>query len=471
MVPFVGQSYQLSNRKADVQRTVNMYLKRVESGTGKATYILDSVPGLAYFAGAVGDGQVRGMVCIQGGRAFFVSGVTLYELFEDTSYSSRISMVSATGLVSMVIGRQHIVIADGSSRLYIMTLATNADDSITDVSYTGSVWIDYLGGRYVFGKAGTDQFGWTDIDDPTTIDPLDFATAESSPDGLVKGKVFREELWLFGAQRTEVWRPSSSPDAAFEKNQGVSINIGCAAANTVCVIDNSIFWIGQDENGGAVVYSSSGYAPRRVSTRVVEEQMQSSTDISSASAKCLQYRGDVFVSFQVPGVSTTWCYNAASDSWHEEAEFVDGEFEPSRGVLHMFAFGRHLIGDEEDLIYRLDADLNRNHNDILCRERTSPHSATASLGRVFYSRLRLDCETGTVVDSSTPEVELYYSNDGGHTWSDSMPRSLGVVGQHRKSVQWNRLGSAEDRVWRIRCTDDVKFSIVNVDVQSTPGRS
>jgi hypothetical protein len=38
-------------------------------------------------------------------------------------------------------------------------------------------------------------------------------------------------------------------------------------------------------------------------------------------------------------------------------------------------------------------------------------------------------------------------------------------------VQWNRLGKARDRVWKIRCTDDVAFDIVNVDVQAEEGVS
>jgi hypothetical protein len=55
-VPFVGPSYDLKVRKADVQRSVNMMPTPIESGTGKAKVFLKPVPGLREFS--AGDGDV-----------------------------------------------------------------------------------------------------------------------------------------------------------------------------------------------------------------------------------------------------------------------------------------------------------------------------------------------------------------------------------------------------------------------------
>lgn len=49
-IPFVGGSYALTLRKADVQRSVNWFPSTVESGSGKSPAILQEVPGLALFA-------------------------------------------------------------------------------------------------------------------------------------------------------------------------------------------------------------------------------------------------------------------------------------------------------------------------------------------------------------------------------------------------------------------------------------
>jgi hypothetical protein len=50
MIPFVGPSYQLNTRKADVQRTVNMYVVVKEAPSGKSITYLKSAPGLAVFS-------------------------------------------------------------------------------------------------------------------------------------------------------------------------------------------------------------------------------------------------------------------------------------------------------------------------------------------------------------------------------------------------------------------------------------
>lgn len=50
-IPFVGPSYDLAVKKADVQRSVNLMPTPIESGMGKAPMFLKPVPGLTQFSG------------------------------------------------------------------------------------------------------------------------------------------------------------------------------------------------------------------------------------------------------------------------------------------------------------------------------------------------------------------------------------------------------------------------------------
>ena len=50
MIPFVGPSYQLNTRKADVQKTVNMFVAIREMPSGKTQPYLKSVAGLTVFS-------------------------------------------------------------------------------------------------------------------------------------------------------------------------------------------------------------------------------------------------------------------------------------------------------------------------------------------------------------------------------------------------------------------------------------
>lgn len=60
----VGPSYQLNARKADVQRTVNLFAVQNEAPGGKAVAYLDSIPGLTPFST---DAVVTGFILLENG--------------------------------------------------------------------------------------------------------------------------------------------------------------------------------------------------------------------------------------------------------------------------------------------------------------------------------------------------------------------------------------------------------------------
>jgi hypothetical protein len=95
---FVGGSYALAVRTADVQRAVNLYPALVESTSGKAPAILESIPGLSLFA-TLGM-EVRG-IKQAAGRVFVVAGSTLYELASDGTATSRGTLSTSSGPVDM----------------------------------------------------------------------------------------------------------------------------------------------------------------------------------------------------------------------------------------------------------------------------------------------------------------------------------------------------------------------------------
>ncbi len=78
---------------------------------------------------------------------------------------------------------------------------------------------------------------------------------------------------------------------------------------------------------------------------------------------------------------------------------------------------------------------------------------------------------GQIVLPANPVISLQYSSDGGYTWSDEVPRSLGNVGEHKKVIYWDRLGKARDRVFRVVISEPVKIVIVGAWVDSEDGLS
>ena len=463
----VGPSYSLQTRKASVQRCVNLMLRAIEPGNEKGGYYLQQVPGLVRFA-ALGA-EIRGAVVI-GARLFVVAGSTLYEVSAAGVGTSRGTLNTTTGAVDMAYGVTQLVVVDGASG-YVLRLATNAFAQITDPDFYGSARVGYVDGFFIFIRPDSQQFYISAIDDAADLDGLDFASSESSPDDITAALVTQRELWLFGEITTEVWYNAGTAGFPFARVQGVTIEVGCIAPASAQKLDNSVFWLGQDNNGAGMVWRADGYKPSRISTHAVEEAIRASGNMAGASAYCYQQNGQSFYCLNVPGLTSTWVYDASVGQWHERCESAGGVLSQFRGKVHAYAHGKTLIGDAAGHLYSLDPEAFTFDGAVIHRERTSPHSTSRARKRVFFHWLRLDVETGVTPQGTNPVIELQFSDDGGATWGNWLPRSVGAVGEYGMQVRWHRLGQAYDRVWRIRCTDNCQTSLIGEAVSADEGET
>lgn len=466
MVPIVGPSYTLATRKADVQRSVNMYLTQMETGNAKAGFIMDSMPGLSVFC-TLNAGPIQ-CALYAANRLFVASGGFLFEVFSGGTFTN-LGSVGGNGTVSMAYGLTQLVIVNGTSG-YVLTLATNALQTISATGFYGSPRVRFLDNYFLFVHPSTQQFYISAINDATSVDPLDFASAEGSPDNLVTLEVDHSEVWLFGELTTEVWFDAGAADFPFQRNRGAAIEIGCQAANSVQKADNSIFWIGRDVNGSGIVFRSQGFQAQRISTQAVEQAIQASTNLSAATAYTYQDRGLTFYCINAPGLTSTWCYEVSTGTWHERCDLAsDGTYTALRTALVVFAFGKRYACGSDGVMYLMDPNVYQIGSSALVRERVTPHSAVPGRLLQFFGAFYLDCTTGEAPQTVDTSVELSWSKDSGATWSNSITRSIGKTGQRFSRLLWTLLGSARDRVWKVKFSGNAPFSIVDGGADSTPG--
>jgi hypothetical protein len=397
------------------------------------------------------------------GRVFSVYGSSLCELAADGTNTIRGALLTSTGRVGMAWGTTQLVITDGAHG-YVFNLNTNAFAQITDPDFPGSRMVSYLDGYFIFQNPATQQFYTTLIDDASNIDALDFASAQSTPDNIVAHTVINRELLLLGDLTTEWWFASGGADFPLDRRTVGAF--GCVSPWTVKRADNAVLMIGRDENGAGLVYLISGYQAKRVSTSAIEAELQGSTDIAASTAYVWQWRGETFYAINAPGLKTTLVYQMSTGTWCEMADLDDvGQYKQFRAVDHVYAYGQNLIFEGGGKVWALDGDVHTYGGDPRVCERTSPHNATPMRDRVPYSEFVLDCTTGAAPIGEEPMVELSWSNDGGEDFGDPVLRSAGLTGQRHTRLVWRRLGMARDRVWRVRCSGNTRFSIVSAETR------
>jgi len=452
-IPCIGPSYHLDDRKAAVQTAINCYLEQVE-GLGE-TRVLNQVstPGLALYLSL--GAEVRGERNVEG-RWFVVAGNTLFEIVSGAAVS-RATLSSASGAVGMSHNNTQLVIVAGVDG-YVFNLNTNTLAQITSAGWRGSKTVGFIDGYTIFVAPDTDQFYITAIDDASTLDALDFSSADAQPDNIVAALVSHRELILLGAYTTEIWVDSGGGLFPFERYNSAQIDVGCVGTGACIVAADSVFWIGQTRRGSGIVYQMAGHSPSRVSTRAIEQMLAKSTDISAATMWTYQVDGHEFIGINAPGLSTTLVYDAAMQQWHERAEWSAG-WAAWRVTSVCYVNGGQYAGDAQGNLYLIDPNTYAYGTDPLVRERTWPHLVKASMEPITYRSLELACTTGY-----GGNVTLEISNDGGFTFGPMLMRSLGATGQWMQKIRWMLLGTANDRVFRIRCSDPVPFNIYAVAV-------
>lgn len=405
--PILGSSYVIRSVNAADNRMVNLYPEVVPEG-GKEPAYLQRCPGLALKA-TVGTGPIRGL-WEHKNLLYVVSGSEFYKV--TTSYvATKIGDVTGTGPVSMTDNGTQIFIAcnpDG----FIYNTDTLQFAQITDPDFPGAVTVGYLDGYFVFNEPNSQRVWVTQLLDGLSIDPLDFASAEGSPDGLVSLIIDHREAWLFGSNSVEVWYNSGDPDFPLTRIQGAYNEIGCIAPYSVAKMDNSVFWLGADPRGRGIVYRANGYTGVRISTHAVEFAIQGYGNLSDAVGYTYQQDGHTFYVLNFTDADTTWVFDAATGAWHERAGFRNGDFKRHRGNCYARLNGDLIVGDYQNgKLYKFDLDVYEDDGQTqkwLRRWRALPTGAN-DLKRTAHHSLQIDCETGVGlngIDPFDPPVEI-----------------------------------------------------------------
>jgi hypothetical protein len=502
--PILGSAYVARSVNAADSRMINLFPEVLpEDSGGKTAAFLQRAPGLKSLT-TIGTGPIRGLHAY-GDYMYVVSGNSLYQV--DTRYRSiLLGTIANDGPVSMADnGIQLFVACNGPS--FIFNNITNAFGQITDPDFTGALTVSYLDGYFIYIEPNSQRVWSTAILDGTSIDPLDFASAEGSPDNLMSSIADHSEEWLFGTNSVEVWYNAGNAGFPLQRIQGAFMEIGCAATFSVAKLDNSVFWLGADTRGKGIVYRAKGYSGVRVSTHAVEWQIQQYANIGDATAYTYQQDGHAFYVLSFPSANATWVYDVATGVWHERAGYSNGAFIRQRAACQTFFNNAVILGDyQSGEIYTYDLTLfaDGGRTQKWLRSWRALPTDTNNLTRTAQHSLQLDCESGVgldggvasttvyvssissgavsadaiggestetidavIVQGADPQIMLRWSDDGGHTWSNEHWRSMGTIGEYGKRVIWRRLGMTQkirDRVYEISGTDPVPVYIMGANL-------
>ncbi len=398
----IGAAYASQSPIADGELLMNWYVEKIESGAGQNDFALYPTPGLKAFAD-LGGNSVRGQFT-SAGREFAVSGTNFIEVSSTGVPAIRGTLSNDSLPVSMAGNEQQILIASAGTA-YVFDLMANTLTPLPPATFTGPVsLVAYVDSQFIALIADSSKWYVSNLLDATTWDASKSTLTQFIIGNIISMIVSHREIWFFGASNTVVYYDSGNFPFPFDVNQTADIEKGIAAKFSVCLLDNTLFWLGSDPRGKGIVFRANGYNPVRVSNHAIEFAMQGYSRIDDAVAYSYQDQGHEFYVLYFPSADKTWTYDVATGMWHQRGFWDTGlaDYTAHRSQNHSFCFGKHLVGDwKTGLLYEmaipqysggawLFADDNNNP---IRRLRRAPHISKEQKW-MFHHKIQILLESG-----------------------------------------------------------------------------
>jgi hypothetical protein len=484
-VALTGAAYTARSVIASAQRAVNLYAEPLPQAQGEPAQMAHyPTPGLRRL-GTLPQGNVRAIRQATTGGIYAVAGDGVYIV--DPSAWTGTLLGNITGLrpypVSMQDNGNTLVIVDGTTGGWTVDLASHAFAAISDPAFYGADKVDFLDTFLVFNKPGTPQF-YISGSLATTFDPLDFANKESFSDLLVTLIVAKREIWLLGDRTCEVWYdagaafsttdPTVATSFQFAEVQSVFVDHGIRAKYSVATYDDTIYWLTYDRAGQGYVLAGANYQTKRISTFAIEQAFTTYTRIDDAIGFVYSLGGHVFYVLTFPHADVTWVYDITTGLWHEWLWIdVNGAEHRHRANCAYAINGMVVVGDwENGNLYAVETTAGTDNGATIKRLRGFPHLLNDGK-RVFHRQFLADLEAGTGGNQlpEPPQVSLRWSDDRGHTYGSPVLIDAGATGEYLRSLQWQRLGLARDRVYEIWWSTPYPTALQGAWLDVTPASS
>lgn len=468
VINFTDQDFESLSENVSRVKLSNMYTVQDPLSVSGVSYI--PRPTLTSFSNFTGT-KLRGVwYQAQQGRVnvYVVADQTLYSVSSNGT-STAIGTVAGTDFCTFASTIYHIAIsANGGLYLYdgvaLTSVAIPDGQTITNVTS--------LDNYFIVGIQNTSKFYFIRPGN-TTIDPLDFESAERNPDDIVSVATVGDELWVIGQSTTEVFTDSGDSAAPFQRVSMRVYSSGCVDKYSVAVgtslVGSSIYggggilpcliWVTASKE----VVLSQG-RPNKISNESVEELLKRSTKFHGWTFRTNKHDFYVLTTDIV-----TVVYDLTNGKWYRWSSYQKDFWNAVFGVQVNDVV--YAVTDFDGSLYKLSNSQVDNTQDYLVCELSGFIPSITENGSPC-NRVTLVLNYGFSNSYTTsPVVEMRWSDDGGHSWSNYMQGQVGLKGGFATVVTFRSLGqmSLPGRQIEVRFSEIQTFRFDGAILNDKPG--
>lgn len=315
----------------------------------------------------------------------------------------------------------------------------------------------------------------TDINDPTSVNPLKYGSSEADPDPILALLKLRNEPYALNRYTIESFSNIGGSGFPFQRIEGAQIQRGCVGTHACHVFMEAIAFVGGGRNEPNSVWLALAGKSVKLATREIDEVLQDYTESELSKAVCEVHTEKGVEQLIIRLKDQTLVYDGEASKqlgepvWYTLSSGIDAEIpEEYRATNRVWANDRWIVGDtESNNVGFLTNTISSHWGNEVTWEFGTTMIYNESRGAIFHE-LELVGLPGRVAVNDNESIFTSYSIDG-QIWSQEKSVSGGKQGQRDARLVWFRQGTMGNyRMQKFRGSSKIHASFARLEIRLEP---
>lgn len=419
-------------------------------------------PGFGIDAFTTGPGLDRGSINWNG-VMYRVMGTSLVRV-NATGGVTTLGDVGVGGPVSLDYSFDRLSIASGNRLFYWDGIALT---QVTDIDLGAVLDQMFIGGYFM--TTDGENLVVTDLDNPTSVNPLKYGSSEVDPDPIVAVKRIRTEANALNRYTIETFQNVGGDFFPFQRIDGATVQKGCIGTHACCLFNESIAFLGSGRNEAPSVYFALSGNSQKIATREIDVILSGYTEAQLA-ASVMEAKVDKahqHLMLHLPDQTLVFDANATAalgdPVWFTLDSSIVGNA-GFRGRFHCWVYDDWFVGDTVNpQVGRIVDNKSTHYGQVVGWEFDTAVLYSEGSGAIVHD-MELVCLPGDVAFGADPVIWTSYSLDG-QKWSQERPTNAGKAGQTEQRICWRRQGHFRNwRIQKFRGTSDAHLAVIRLEM-------
>ena len=485
------------------ERTWNMYI---------SDEWLLNFAGYAPAVNILGEG-IEGRSLFHSTRGNFliaVLGSNVYRINANLGWEFLLSIGTSTGEVFMDENlSSQIAIVDGSATAYIYNYTTETAGAIVFNYGSGGTpftpnYVTYQNTYFIFGNgdnttSGSQWFVYNSGFNPTSLaNPLQLnwvqtLTLQTKPDfarACIRIPSHGNNLLVMGSTVCEIWTNIAGLQI-YQRQSSINIDYGVASVSTIAASDNMIAWLGINEKSSPAIMVMAGGQAQSISTDGIDYLLSKVIHPEDSTAMFYREDGHVFyiLTFFNALDNFSIMYDFTTQKFFDLTDW-NFDYHPARQMAY-FNNNIYFVSLNQGSLMRISTDLttistNEQNSYEIPRIRKCDTYRLPGSDRFIVNQFSFTVENGIepnvdyqfecdgyilgevsnqimysednfplLVEGGScqiyrPRIDVNFSKNGGHTYSNSVPYFMHKTGLYKNQPRFNLLGEANQFTIQMR---------------------